>query len=404
MPQYKYTAISKNGVRVTGVTNAFNELDAMDRVKQECPILVSLRPVDEEKMGILNMEIGGNKLNAKAFSIMCSQFSIILSAGLPVARTCALIADKTSDKKLKKMLHQVSDDVESGRTVAASFAERGGNFLPVTFVETIRAGEESGNLDRAFESMYQHYDKQLKMARKVKSALSYPLFVVAIAVVVVIVMMIKVIPTFVKVFEDYDSDLPFLTKALINTSLFFQNHIILMLLVIVALILGVKLYGNTEEGRLRFAKLQLGLPVLGEIAMLNAASQLANTMATMLGAGLSITRSITITARVLDNYYLSQELGKLTGLIEEGRNLGECFKAVEGFPDILKDMVGVGEETGELESTLHTIAGFYDAELEMAIDSAMKKLEPTLLCFIAVIAGFVVFALYGSMFSMYDLF
>ena len=144
------------------------------------------------------------------------------------------------------------------------------------------------------------------------------------------------------------------------------------------------------------------MPVLGEIGELNAASQFANTMVTMLSAGLPLTKSISITANVLDNYYISTEIGKLATKLEEGRSLGASMREAQVMPDILVDMVAVGEETGEMESTLNTIAKFYDEELETAIAAALAKLEPTLLVGLAVIAGFIVIAVYMAMFSMYS--
>ena len=145
------------------------------------------------------------------------------------------------------------------------------------------------------------------------------------------------------------------------------------------------------------------MPVLGNIEELNGASEFSNTLTTMLSAGLTMTRAITITARTMKNYYLSTEVGKLAVKLEEGHALGASMREANFMPDILVDMVAVGEETGELEKTLHTIAGYYDAELDMAIAAALAKLEPTLLVGLAGIAGFIVAAIYMAMFSMYSM-
>ena len=376
-------------------------MDAVDRIKQECNVVLKVAEVKEKGEGGLSMQIGGNKLNAKAFTMMCNQFAIILGAGIPVGRAVHLIADKTTDKLLKKMLKQVADDVESGRSIAASFEERGGKFLPTTFIETIRAGEASGGIDRAFKSMAEHYDKQTKMAAKVKSALAYPMFVLVVAVVVVIVIMAKVVPTFTAMFDEAGAELPGMTKLLIAISGFFQKYWLVVIGVIAAIVLFYKVYGNTENGRLNLAKLQRKLPVLGNVSVLSSASEFANSMATLLGAGMPMTRAVGITAKVISNYFVSQEVGKLTGKLEEGHALAASMRESGVMPDILVDMVGVGEETGEMEDTLKTIAGYYDSELEVAVAAAVAKLEPTLLVGLAVIAGFIVLAVYMAMFDMY---
>ena len=380
----------------------YNELDAVDRIKQTCDVILKLTPVKQDVGSLMSMDIGGNKLNAKAFTVMCSQFSIILRAGIPIARTVHLIAEKTTDKTLKRILKSVAEDVESGRTVADAFNDRGGSILPPTFVETIRAGEESGNLDRAFDSMYHLFDKRVKMAGKVRSALAYPMFVLVIAIGVVIVLMVKVVPTFTAIFDSYDAELPFMTRLLIGISNFFRSAWPYILVIAAIIALVYKLVQKTEKGKMGLAKLQLKLPILGNIALLNGASQFASSMTTMLGAGLPITRAVSITSRTMDNYYISSETGKLVGKLEDGKALGSSMAEAAYLPDILVDMVTVGEETGELEETMDTISGYYDAELEMATDAAMKKLEPALLIFMAVIAGFIVIAIYMAMFDMYS--
>ena len=380
----------------------FNELDAVDRIKQTCDVILKLTPVKPEGSGLMNMDIGSNKINAKAFTVMCSQFSIILKAGIPIARTVHLIAEKTADKSLKRMLTSVAEDVESGRTVADAFNDRGGDKLPPTFVETIRAGEESGNLDKAFDSMYHLFDKRVKMAAKVRSALAYPVFVLIIAIGVVIVLMVKVVPTFTAIFESYDAELPLMTRILIGISNFFRAGWPYIVVIMAIILLAYKLISKTEKGRMGLAKLQLKLPILGNITLLDGASQFANSMTTMLGAGLPITRAVSITARTMNNYFISSETSKLVSKLEEGKALGTSMADSAFLPDILVDMVTVGEETGELEETMDTIAGYYDAELQMATDSAMKKLEPALLIFMAVIAGFIVIAIYMAMFDMYS--
>jgi type IV pilus assembly protein PilC len=299
------------------------------------------------------------------------------------------------------MLVQVAEDVEAGRSISASFAERGEKLLPPTFVETIAAGEQSGNLDKAFETVYEHFDKQAKMAAKVKSALAYPIFVLCIAVGVVAVLMIKVVPTFTAIFDEQGSELPMITQLLIAISNFFIKYWMILLAIVAAFVIVYKVYGNTEDGRMNLAKWSLKIPVLGNIQELNAASEFANTLTTMLASGLPLTRAITITAKTMSNYFMSTEVGKLAVKIEEGRALGASMREANFMPDILVDMVSVGEETGELEKTLHTVAGYYDAELDMAIASALAKLEPALLVGLAGIAGFIVAAIYMAMFGMY---
>ncbi len=348
------------------------------------------------------MDLDGDKLDKKAFTLMCNQFSVILRAGVPIGRTVKLICDKTENKNLHRVLSKVSEDVIAGRSLATSFAERGGKLFPATFIETVRAGEESGSLAESFEAVSRYYSKRVKMGNKVRGALIYPVFVLIVAIVVVIVLMVKVVPVFMEIFTSMNMELPAVTKALIAVSNFFKNYTLLMAAIAAIIVIGIRLYGRKSEGRLKLAKLRLKLPVLGNVAWLDSASQFANTMAMMLAAGLPITKAVSITAKTIDNYYVSYYVGTLTVKLEEGRSLHSGLVETGVLPDILVDMVGVGEETGELEKTLGTIGVYYDDELEQATSEAVAKLEPAILVVLAGVAGFIVIAMYMAMFSMYS--
>jgi len=404
MDTFNYTAMSRDGKKVTGVIEGFNEMDAASRIKESYPIILQLNSTKEKGIvgNFLGSDLGGRRLNDKAFTLMCSQFAVILKSGIPISRTVRLIGDKMTDKPLKKMLDQVADDVESGRSLAASFEERGEGMLPLTFIETIRAGEEAGNLDASFESVSEHYTKQMKLKGKVRGAMIYPTFVLLLAVAVVIVLMVKVVPVFTAVFDAQGAELPGITKSLIALSTFFRKFWWVIVMIIIVIFICYKLYGNTEKGRMKLAKMALKLPVLGEINVLSAASQFANTMTMMLGAGLPITKAVNITARTMSNYYISSEIGKVSADLETGHTLGRSLRESGCLPDILVDMTAVGEESGELEQTLAMTADYYDSELESAIAAAMAKLEPATLVFMGAVAGYVVVAIYVAMFSMYN--
>lgn len=403
MDTFKYTALSKDGSKVSGVIEGVNQMDAVARIKENYPIVVQIAPETEEdrRSPFLAMDINGNHLNEKAFTLMCSQFAVILKAGIPIARTVRLIAQKMTDNTLKKLLGQVAEDVEAGRSLSASFADRGSKILPVTFLETIHAGEEAGNLDTAFQSASDHYTKQMKMKGKVRGALVYPTFVITLAVIVVIVLMVKVVPTFMSIFEEQGSEMPAITMSLIIISNFFRKFWMVLLAIGLLAYIAFRLYEHTEVGRLNVARIALKLPVFGNINTLNAASQFANTMAMMLGAGLPVTKAVSITSRAISNYHISTEVGKIVSELETGHTLGTSLRNSGCLPDILVDMTAVGEESGELENTLGMTADYYDSELEAATAAALAKLEPATLIFMGAIAGYIVVAIYIAMFSIY---
>lgn len=406
MNSYKYTAIAAGGHEVTGLIEAIDEVEATAKIRTQYDVITSIKQMNmasDSFVGkLLTMDIGGNKLNPKAFTLMCSQFSTILSAGIPIARAVKLIYDKTTDKFLRKVLRNVADDVEAGRSLSSAFQEHGGAAFPSTFCETLRAGEEAGNMAGSFESIYKHFDKQTKMGAKVKGALMYPMFVLVIAVIVVIVLMVKVVPTFSAMFEDFGGELPFATRLLIGMSDFVSKTFLGFLGLVFVLTVAFVLYKKTPKGAMNIAKVQLMLPVFGNIVELNAASLFANTMATMIEAGLPVTKAVAITSKVMPNALVADKTSNMVTRIEEGRTIVDSMREAKIYPDILTDMVGVGEETGELKATLDTVALYYDNELEQAVSKAIAMLEPSILVFLAGVAGFIVISIYMAMFSMYS--
>lgn len=188
---------------------------------------------------------------------------------------------------------------------------------------------------------------------------------------------------------------------MIDASNWVSANWLIMLIVIVLAAVGAKLFSTTEAGKTLLAKAKLRMPVLGVVGEFSGASQFANTMSTLIAAGLPMTRAVAVTGRVLGNYVLSREVGRMEAGLEEGRTLGECMEQCRYFPRTLIEMCSVGEQTGELEATLETMGEFYDNETQRVTDRALSLMEPTLLVLMAVFAGFVVIALYLPLFTMY---
>ncbi len=403
MVTYQYRAITEDGVKTRGVVQAVDEYAAVEKIKATCPIVTKITPVKEGGINnILQMEVGSTKINTKALSVMCSQFAIILKSGVPISRCMEMIAEQTTDKRLRKMLFSAADDVAEGNGIANSF-EKNCKDLPITFIETVRAGEHSGTLEHSFETLEKYYEKSYKTSQKVKRAMSYPIFVICVAIVVLIIVMAKVVPSLAETFLDLDGEMPAITKAMIAMSNFFSKYWLIIIGVLIALAVVLKLVFNTEKGRVFWHKTKLKIPVIGKIALLNGASQYANTMAALMSAGLSVHQSLDITAKVMDNYVLSLETSMMSGRIEEGKQLGECMRQSKYFPKTLIEMCAIGESTGELDETLVTVGSYFDNEAEHATEKAISKLEPGILIVMAIFAGFIVISIYLPMFTMYEL-
>ena len=403
METYSYKALTAEGVEMKGVVQAPDEITAVQQIREKCPVITSISPVREDFLSrLLKMEIGNTKVKSRSLALMCSQFAITLKSGMPIGRAMEMIANQTENRKLKKILMDSAEVVLGGTTVANAF-EHYKTVFPITFIETIRAGEMSGNLDQSFENLQHYFEKSAKIQEKVKSALMYPIFVAIVAVIVVIVVMAKVVPALTQTFTSLGGNLPLPTRMLISISGFFADWWILILIVILALILIWRLLGRTEKGQAFLARMQLEMPVIGKIAIANGSAQYASTMSVMLASGLNLDRATEVTSKVMDNYLLQLDVNGMIQKIEEGKNLGNCIQACEYFPATLKEMCSVGEETGELDKTLGVIGDYFSNEAERRTRNAISMLEPTLLVFMALVAGFIVISIYLPMFTMYDL-
>jgi len=216
------------------------------------------------------------------------------------------------------------------------------------------------------------------------------------------VVMLKVIPVLAQTFDSLGGDLPLMTQILIGMSNFFAKYWLIMLIMIVAVVLLIKVYQRTEQGAIAWSKFMLRMPVFGKVNLFNNSAQFADTMEILISSGFSVNRSLEVTAKVLPNYAIATETQAMVEKVEEGRMLGACMKETDIFPDNLIEMCTIGEESGELEDTLNTIADYYHNEADNATATILSMLEPVMLIFLAIFAGFIVISIYLPMFTMYN--
>lgn len=400
MQTFKYKARTADGAVITGIVEAYSEFEAVDEIKKTCPIVEKISEVktSEKKHIDINEPLW---VSDKTLSVTASQFAIMLRAGISIGRVVELIAGQTSDKLMKKILTACSEDVNAGYSLAASL-EKNGKKIPAAFIETVRAGEESGTLEICFQRLTVYYEKAHKVKQKVRSALTYPVFLILLAAVVVGIVMVKLVPTMLDLYGNMGENLPLPTRILMAASDFFVNYWPFMIVGVAIVIIAYKLYSKTPGGELNLAKLKLKLPVIGRIGIMNAASQFANTVSTLLTAGLPAARVLSITSRVVDNRAVGVELEKGIVDLESGKGFGDVLSGNSYLPEMLVEMAEVGEESGALEETMDTIGTYYDEEAMDASDKALGMLEPALTVFLGVFIGFIVIAIYMPMFGMYN--
>jgi len=397
MPAYYYEGAYSNGERVTGVVEAQSRAEAVAQIRKSCDMVISLKETRQTTKDELQFM---QRIDAKSLALVCRQFSIILKAGLPLVQAVDLTAAQTQDKLLAKILRQASQDVSNGWSLSYSLQQRGKK-LPVTFIETVRSGEESGDLVSAFSRLSNYYDRMYKTRAKATSALLYPAFVLAVAAIVVGIIMLYAVPAFSTTFASLGIELPFVTKLLIAASNFFTKYIVVIILVIAATLLLIRLYGQTEKGREQEARMKMSIPVVGKIVTMSGASQFAHTMSTMLAAGMPILQALEVSGRAITNYCMSKAVLDTISGVESGKTVGECMSQSRDLPAMLIQMTSIGESTGSMEDTLQVMAEYYDNEVDTATARALSLLEPIIIILLAGIVVVILLAVYLPMFSMY---
>lgn len=402
MTTYRYEGLSANGAKIDGIVEAVDKNEALAKAKASCRVVLKVEAQAEKNLFTADIGdmIRGSKVRDKELSLLCSQLAIELKAGLPLVRSLELVAENEANPTLKTILIKTAEDVSAGHGLAESFV-RNGPQLPATFVETVKAGEDSGALDDSFVKLKDYYKNSSKVAAKVGSALLYPTMLIVVAVIVVGIIMIKAVPVFEKSFASMGNELPGLTKALIAVSHFMTRYYLLFIALIAGIALAVKLYGQTEQGKALYAKIALTFPGIGKVNEMNAASQFASTMGTMLASGLPMVQAAQITSRVVSNYLIQQDIYNAANGVITGRRLGDGLKESKWLPKLLLEMTAVGEETGNLEDTLQVINDYYNDEVNVAVDRALSILEPVIVAAMAFIVVLILLSVYLPLFSMY---
>lgn len=397
MASFRYEGLYLGGEKASGVVEAATQDEAIAIIRKTCSQVTMIKEMPRA------ISIGSSttraKVSPKSLALTCQQFGIILKAGLPLVQTVALVANQTADKGMKRVLETIAENIRTGWSLSHAIMEFG-NVFPVTFRETIRAGEESGDLAASFERMSKYYEQSAKTRSKTISTLTYPSFVILVAAVVIVIIMGYAVPSFINTFESMGIELPLPTRILIAMTKFFSEYGLLVIGILFAFIVGCVVFSRTKAGAMFFSKLALSLPVIGSVVQMSGASQFAHTMSAMLASGMQILGAMDVSGKAVSSKVMSKEiLGCVSG-VEAGRTLGECLMETEWVPQMLVQMVGIGETSGSMESTLSVLADYYDNEVQVKSDRALALLEPMIICVLAVFVVLILFAVYLPMFSM----
>lgn len=397
MPGFNYTAINRNGKRVRSSLDASSIETAKSSLRGAGYTILDIKEQTTLNRDIEIPFLGNPK--AKDMAVFCRQFVSILRAGVSVASVLAMLGQQTGNKKLRAAIREMQADVEKGESLASSM-RRHPKIFPAILVNMVSAGEASGNLEESFRQMELYFERSKRTKSKVTSAMIYPCVLIVVMIVVLIVMMTKIIPNFLKTFEDMDAELPKLTLGVMAVCEWFKSWWWVPLLVLVALIVGGVLFHRTNKGKHFFGWLARKTPVVGNLTVKTACATFCRTMEVLIGSGLTLTDSMDLAASNMGNIYYLEAIRDARALVAEGTPLRESLVRTGIFPPMVSNLVGVGEETGDLQSMMGKVADYYDEEVDEATKKLLNLMEPAIIIVMAVFVVIIVLAIYLPMINM----
>ena len=396
MPVFTYRGTNRAGASVAGEMTASSktELQSLLRRQQITPTKMS------EKGKEFNLPTFGGGVNAKELAVFTRQFSVMIDAGLPLVQCLEILGSQQENKTFQKVLTGTRSAVEGGSTLSAAMKQYPKVFDPL-YTNMVEAGETGGILDTILQRLSTYIEKNVKLQRAVKSAMVYPIGVLTIATGVIILLLWKVVPVFANLFAGMGVDLPLPTKIVIALSHFVGSIFGLLIVVgVVAVIVGLKVWYGTPQGRLAIDTVILKLPVLGLLMRKIAVGRFTRTLGTLISSGVPILEGLDITAKTSGNAVVERALNKVRKSLEEGKSLTEPLKESEVFPGMVTQMIAVGEQTGAMDAMLQKIADFYEEEVDAAVKDLLTALEPIMIVFLGGVVGGVVISMYLPLFSL----
>jgi len=397
MPIYIWSGKNKKGRVIKGEIEAVDERIARVQIKRRNIEVTKLKQKPKDLFE--NVSFMQPKVTKKDIVIFTRQFSTMINAGLPIVQGLNILAEQNENKTFRRILKQITKDVEGGATLADALQNHPKVFDSL-FVGLVSAGEVGGILDTILQRLATYIEKTEKLKSQIKGALVYPAVVVSIAVIVIAVIMIFVIPVFQDLFAGVGQALPLPTQMVVDISSFTKGNIHYMLGGFILFVWLIKRYHRTISGKKRIDSLLLKLPIVGELIKKVAVARFTRTLGTMVSSGVPILDALEITARTAGNAVVEEIILDARSSIAEGQTIAEPLSETDVFPGMVTQMISVGEATGALDAMLHKIADFYDDEVDAAVSAMTSMLEPLLMVFLGGSIGGIVIAMYLPIFQM----
>lgn len=398
MAVFNYKVVDRDGKNKKGTIEAPNRDGAEKKLKSEGYSVMSLT---EQSSPLGDIGLFKKKVKSRDLGVFCKQFSAVIKAGVTIISALELMGDQIENKTLRKAIQDARTYVEKGGTLADAFRVNPDVFPPI-MINMVAAGEMSGNLEICLDRLVEHFEKDNALTSKIKGAMVYPIVVLCVMVVVVIVVLVAVIPNFADMFADMGTQLPLATRIMMAAADFVKYKWWMLIIIIAAIVFGVKMFKKTPFGEQLFANIGLKAPIFGNLNVKTACARFARTMSTLMASGISMIDAVEQVAKMIDNKIIRDGLLDAKVQVSKGVPLSKPLKDMEMLPPMLSAMTKIGEETGDIEEMLSKVADYYDEEVETATNALTAAMEPLIMVLLAGIVGMIVAAVYGPIMSMYD--
>jgi len=397
MSQFEFRGTSRTGQSVTGVRTAPNREVLNSTLRRES--ITPLKIVEKGREIAIPMFKWGEKVKSKELAVFTRQFSVMIDAGLPLVQCLEILSVQQENKAFARMLAGVRSTVEGGSTLADAMRMYPKAFDDL-YTNMVEAGESGGILDAILQRLSTYIEKAVKLKRSVQSAMIYPAAVVVIAGGVVVLLLWKVVPIFTTLFAGLGASLPLPTRIVIALSHFVASFGLILIVLVVLLGVGLRWYYKTPPGRMLIDGLILKIPVLGPLMRKIAVARFSRTLGTLITSGVPMLESMDITARTSGNAVVEKAIVQVRKAIEAGRTIVDPLRETGVFPNMVVQMIGVGEHTGALDNMLQKVADFYEDEVDAAVADLLTALEPVIILFLGIVVGGVVISMYLPLFSL----
>ena len=398
MAVFAYKAKTEEGKVTRGKIEAMSKKEALAELGMMDLIVFEVEPLNSFLNTEINLRSG---LKPKDFIIFLRQFATLISAGILLVESLDLLAEQTTNPRLKAILEDLSTEVQEGSPLSVSMSKHPAVF-PNLLIQMIQSAEVSGRLEEVLEQMANYYEKQYRNKQKVTTAMTYPIVVGVLALVITAFLLIFIVPIFGEMFASFGSELPAITQMVLGLSQWFQKYWVLILVFLLATIFLLRYLSQRDKMAYSFDYLQLKIPIIGMFLQKTILARMTQTLSSLLNSSVPILQALDVTSQVVDNRVVEEVLLAAKKDVEQGESLAKPMEAHWFFPTLIIQMINVGEASGSLDEMLKKASDIYEQEVEEASEKLQSLIEPLLIVFLSVIVGFIVLSIVIPMFGLFE--